>query len=112
MTDVDVINARFDGIERTVEKIAEGLQTLIRMEERQATQATKLDDMEKRLRRVEFDSAKSGVSVKAWERIAWIIVTAIFALGFGYVKEATAPDRRTFVQASPSASVHVQNDGP
>jgi hypothetical protein len=80
----EVLNSRFDRVEAKLDKVADALTTLARVEERQAfTHATLerfgglIDDHEDRITTLERSGDVSKVKIGFGERVWWLLLAAI-----------------------------------
>lgn len=86
---------RFDRLESKVDAIVSAINSLVRIEERQASHTERLGKMEAEIAdlRREFGefklhAATTTYSVKTAERFVWILVSAVVAIGSGLATKA------------------------
>ena len=91
MTD---ISDRLDRIDVKLDNLSEAVSLLARIEERIAHQTenmiqinTRLNDMESRIRSLEFQSSSRGVVIGYIERFGWILMTAAIGLAAYFLRD-------------------------
>lgn len=84
---------RLNRIETKLDKLAEAVVSLARMEERMVTLFNRMgkyeerqDSLEARVDDVETDIIKSGTTLRFAERVFWVVVTAAISTGFWYLR--------------------------
>jgi len=84
---------RLNRIETKLDKLAEAVVSLARMEERMVTLFNRMgkyeerqDSLEARVDDVETDIIKSGTTLRFAERVFWVVVTAAVSTGFWYLR--------------------------
>ena len=84
---------RLNRIENKLDKLAEAVVSLARMEERMVTLFNRMgkyeerqDNLEARIDDVETDVVKSGTTLRFAERVFWVVVTAAVSTGFWYLR--------------------------
>lgn len=84
---------RLNRIETKLDKLAEAVVSLARMEERMITLFNRMgkyeerqDSLEARVDDVETDIIKNGTTLRFAERVFWVVVTAAVSTGFWYLR--------------------------
>lgn len=84
---------RLSRIENKLDKLAEAVVSLARMEERMITLFNRMnkyedrqDDLEVRIDSVEKSAIRNGHTLRFAERIFWVVITAAVSTGFWYLK--------------------------
>lgn len=84
---------RLNRIENKLDKLAEAVVSLARMEERMVTLFNRMgkyeerqDSLEARIDDVETDVVKSGTTLRFAERVFWVVITAAVSTGFWYLR--------------------------
>lgn len=84
---------RLNRIENKLDKLAEAVVSLARMEERMITLFNRMgkyeerqDSLEARVDDVETDIVKNGTTLRFAERVFWVVITAAISTGFWYLR--------------------------
>ena len=84
---------RLHRIENKLDKLAEAVVSLARMEERMVTLFNRMgkyeekqEGLEARIDEVENTNIKNGATLRFAERVFWIVATAAISTGFWYLK--------------------------
>jgi len=84
---------RLSRIENKLDKLAEAVVSLARMEERMITLFNRMDkyeerqgDLEERIEGVEKSAIKNNHTLRFAERIFWVVITAAVSTGFWYLR--------------------------
>ena len=84
---------RLSRIEDKLDKLAEAVVSLARMEERMVTIFNRLgkyedrrEGLEKRIDEVEENNIKHGATLRFAERVFWVVITASISTGFWYLR--------------------------
>ena len=84
---------RLDRIEKKLDKMAEAIVSLARMEERMITLFSRMDryeeqqdDVEHRLAVVEKSTGSNGQTLRFVERLFWIVVSGAVATAFWFMR--------------------------
>jgi hypothetical protein len=84
---------RLSRIEDKLDKLAEAVVSLARMEERMVTIFNRLgkyedrqEGLEKRIDEVEENNIKHGATLRFAERVFWVVITAAISTGFWYLR--------------------------
>jgi chromosome segregation ATPase len=84
---------RLNRIESKLDKLAEAVVSLARMEERMITLFNRMgkyeerqDSLEARVDDVETDIVKNGTTLRFAERVFWVVITAAISTGFWYLR--------------------------
>jgi len=84
---------RLNRIETKLDKLAEAVVSLARMEERMITLFNRMgkyeerqDSLEARVDDVETDIVKNGTTLRFAERVFWVVITAAISTGFWYLR--------------------------
>jgi len=84
---------RLDRIEKKLDKMAEAIVSLARMEERMITLFSRMDryeeqqeNVEQRLNLVEKMSGRNGQTLRFVERLFWIVVSGAVATAFWFMR--------------------------
>lgn len=85
--------SRLQRIENKLDKLAEAVVSLARMEERMVTLFNQMgkyeqrqEGLEKRIDEVEEINIKNGATLRFAERVFWVVVTAAISTGFWYLR--------------------------
>jgi uncharacterized coiled-coil protein SlyX len=85
--------SRLHRIENKLDKLAEAVVSLARMEERMVTLFNRMEryegrqeGLEARIDEVENTSIKNGATLRFAERVFWIVATAAISTGFWYLR--------------------------
>jgi len=85
--------SRLDRIEKKLDKMAEAIVSLARMEERMITLFSRMDryeeqqnEVEHRLTVVEKSSGSNGQTLRFVERLFWIVVSGAVATAFWFMR--------------------------
>lgn len=85
--------SRLHRIENKLDKLAEAVVSLARMEERMVTLFNRMgkyeekqEGLEARIDEVENTNIKNGATLRFAERVFWIVATAAISTGFWYLK--------------------------
>jgi hypothetical protein len=107
MSFVEAFDERLKHIEAEVRRIADSLDLLIRIDERQQSLLARMGKAEDRLDVLERTSAPVGWAVNAWHKAWWIVAAALLAFGFNTVREAiAAPSNPAISDRVKPAQVH------
>ncbi|MTI15128.1 hypothetical protein [Sansalvadorimonas verongulae] len=81
---MEVLQQRLDQIDSKLDKLSDAVTRLATIEERMVHQTTtldslnrKLEDSEKRIRRLESQASARGVVLASVERFGWLILTTV-----------------------------------
>lgn len=84
---------RLSRIEDKLDKLAEAVVSLARMEERMVTLFNRMgkyeerqDGLEARIDEVEDANIKNGATLRFAERVFWVVTTAAISTGFWYLR--------------------------
>ena len=84
---MDDLSRRLDQIDSKLDKLSDAVSRLAMIEERITHQTTslgrqneRLDEQDKRIRFLEFQSSRRGVMLNYIERFGWIVLTASIGL--------------------------------
>ena len=84
---------RLSRIEDKLDKLAEAVVSLARMEERMVTLFNRMgkyekrqDWVEERIDAVEHTNIKNGTTLRFAERVFWVVITASISTGFWYLR--------------------------
>lgn len=90
---MDDLSRRLDQIDAKLDKLSDAVSRLAMIEERISNQTTtftrqneRLDNQEKRIRSLEFQSSRRGVMLNYVERFGWIVLTAGIGLVSYYLR--------------------------
>jgi hypothetical protein len=85
--------SRLHRIENKLDKLAEAVVSLARMEERMVTLFNRMEryegrqeGLEARIDEVETANIKNGATLRFAERVFWIVATAAISTGFWYLR--------------------------
>ena len=85
--------SRLHRIENKLDKLAEAVVSLARMEERMVTLFNRMEryegrqeGLEARIDEVETANIKNGATLRFAERVFWIVATAAVSTGFWYLR--------------------------
>jgi hypothetical protein len=85
--------SRLHRIENKLDKLAEAVVSLARMEERMVTLFNRMEryegrqeGLEARIDEVENTNIKNGATLRFAERVFWIVATAAISTGFWYIR--------------------------
>jgi hypothetical protein len=85
--------SRLHRIENKLDKLAEAVVSLARMEERMVTLFNRMEryegrqeGLEARIDEVETNNIKNGATLRFAERVFWIVATAAISTGFWYIR--------------------------
>jgi hypothetical protein len=85
--------SRLHRIENKLDKLAEAVVSLARMEERMVTLFNRMEryegrqeGLEARIDEVETTNIKNGTTLRFAERVFWIVATAAVSTGFWYLR--------------------------
>jgi hypothetical protein len=85
--------SRLHRIENKLDKLAEAVVSLARMEERMVTLFNRMEryegrqeGLEARIDEVETANIKNGATLRFAERVFWIVATAAISTGFWYIR--------------------------
>ena len=85
--------SRLHRIENKLDKLAEAVVSLARMEERMVTLFNRMEryegrqeGLEARIDEVETTNIKNGATLRFDERVFWIVATAAVSTGFWYLR--------------------------
>jgi len=85
--------SRLHRIENKLDKLAEAVVSLARMEERMVTLFNRMEryegrqeGLEARIDEVENTNIKNGATLRFAERVFWIVATAAVSTGFWYLR--------------------------
>jgi hypothetical protein len=85
--------SRLHRIENKLDKLAEAVVSLARMEERMVTLFNRMEryegrqeGLEARIDEVETTNIKNGATLRFAERVFWIVATAAVSTGFWYIR--------------------------
>ena len=85
--------SRLHRIENKLDKLAEAVVSLARMEERMVTLFNRMEryegrqeGLEARIDEVENTNIKNGATLRFAERVFWIVATAAVSTGFWYIR--------------------------
>ena len=86
-------NHRLSRIEDKLDKLAEAVVSLARMEERMVTIFNRMgkneerqDGLERRIDEVEDSIISNGVTLRVAERVFWVVLSAAISTGFWYLR--------------------------
>lgn len=85
--------SRLHRIENKLDKLAEAVVSLARMEERMVTLFNRMEryegrqeGLEARIDEVENTNIKNGATLRFAERVFWVVLTAAVSTGFWYLR--------------------------